>query len=87
VADVRPLGLDFALPAMFLALLVPLCWDRLYLLIAVISALMSLILHMAGAGRWSVILATILAASLGLWLHDRLYRNDGKEDKEGGELP
>lgn len=71
IADVRPFGLDFALPAMFLALLVPLCWERLHLVAALFAAPASLLLHMAGAGRWSVIVATVAAASLGLWLSVR----------------
>ena len=68
VTNVRPWGLDYALPSMFLALLLPLCAERLHLLVALAAAFFSLLLNMAGAGRWSVILATLLAASLGLWL-------------------
>ena len=71
VTDVRPLGLDYALPAMFLALLLPLCAERLHLAVAVAGAVFSLGLNMAGAGRWSVILATLLAATVGLWLSCR----------------
>lgn len=78
VADVRPLGLDFALPAMFLGLLLPLCWERLHLLVAVAAALLSLCFHLLGAGRWSVIMATILAATLGLWLSWRRDNGEGK---------
>lgn len=74
VTDVRPLGLDFALPAMFLGLLLPLCWERLHLLVAVAAALLSLGLNLAGAGRKSVIIATVLAATLGLWLARRRAR-------------
>lgn len=79
VADVRPWGLDYALTAMFLALLVPLCWERLHLLVALASAIFALGLTLAGAGRWSVILATILAASLGLWLSCRRDDHPGKK--------
>ncbi|MCH5277868.1 MAG: AzlC family ABC transporter permease [Desulfovibrionaceae bacterium] len=77
VTDVRPLGLDYALPAMFLALLLPLCAERLHLLVALAGALFSLGLNLAGAGRWSVILATLLAATLGLWLSRRRGDGDG----------
>ena len=75
VADVRPWGLDFALPAMFIALLVPLCWERLHLLIVMVSALLSIGLNMVGFGRWSVIVATMMAATLGLYLVHRRDRN------------
>lgn len=71
VTDVRPLGLDYALPAMFLALLLPLCAERLHLLVAVAGAVFSVGLNMAGAGRWSIIIATLLAATAGLWLSCR----------------
>ncbi len=69
VTDVRPLGLDFALPSMFIALLVPFCFERISLFVAVISALLALVFVYYGFGRWSIIMATVLAASLGLFLH------------------
>lgn len=68
IGDVRPYGLDFALPAMFLALFLPLCGDRLQLATAISAALLSLLFTMAGAGRGSIILATIIAATIGLFL-------------------
>ncbi len=71
VADVKPYGLDFALPAMFLALLLPLCGDRLQLVTALAAALLSLLFTMAGAGRGSIILATVAAATVGLFLSRR----------------
>lgn len=79
VADVKPLGLDYALTAMFLALLLPLCAERLHLLVAVAGALCSVGLNLAGAGLWSIILATLLAASLGLWLACRRGDCDGPD--------
>ena len=84
VTDVRPLGLDYALPAMFLALLLPLCAERLHLMVAVAAALFSLGLNLAGAGRWSVILATLLAATLGLWLACRRGDCDGPDATDAG---
>lgn len=83
VADVRPLGLDYALTAMFLALLLPLCRERLHLLTALAAGLFSLILNMAGAGRWSVIMATLLAATFGLWLSCR-RDGGGSASPDGG---
>ena len=71
VADVKPYGLDFALPAMFLALLLPLCGDRLQLATALSAALFSLLFTMAGAGRGSIILAAAAAATVGLFLSRR----------------
>ena len=71
MADVKPYGLDFALPAMFLALLLPLCGDRLQLATALSAALFSLLFTMAGAGRGSIILAAAAAATVGLFLSRR----------------
>lgn len=65
VADVRPLGLDYALTAMFLALLVPQCRNRLHVVTALVAAVLSVGLKLHGAGQWNVIVATIAAASLG----------------------
>lgn len=76
VADVRPWGLDFALPAMFIALLVPLCLERLHLLVIVAAGILSLGLNLLGFGRWSVIMATLLAATLGLYLAKRRDRGN-----------
>ena len=72
--DPRFLGLDFALPAMFMALLAPLCRERLHILVALLSAGLSVMLVLAGAGRWNVILATLVSATAGtllIWMRDR----------------
>ncbi|MBO4317368.1 MAG: AzlC family ABC transporter permease [Mailhella sp.] len=68
VADVKPLGLDFALTAMFIALLIPMCFDRIQLIAALSGIVFSLAFNMLGFGRWSVIMATICAATIGLFL-------------------
>jgi 4-azaleucine resistance transporter AzlC len=65
IQDVRPFALDYALPAMFIALLVLQIKNRTYLLIAVFSAILSLILWQFGVTQWHVIIATIIAASIG----------------------
>lgn len=65
ISDVRPLGLDFALPAMFLALLVPQCRTRLHVVTGIAAVLLSTGIACCGAGKWNVIVATILAAALG----------------------
>ena len=65
IQDVRPFALDYALPAMFIALLVLQIKNRTYLVIAVFSAILSLILWQLGATQWHVIIATIIAATFG----------------------
>ena len=65
IQDVRPFALDYALPAMFIALLILQIKNRKHLIIALISAGLSLVLWQLGATQWHVIIATIIAATLG----------------------
>ncbi len=65
IEDVRPFALDYALPAMFIALLILQIKHRWHIFIALISASTSLILWRLGATQWHVILATIFAATIG----------------------
>lgn len=66
IADVRPVGLDYALPAMFIALLVPQLIKPVYLLMAITAAALSVGLQLLGYGQSHVILATVIASTLGL---------------------
>ena len=63
--DPKLFGLDYALPAMFLALLVPQCKDQVYTAAAILSALLSVILALCGIGRWNVIVASVATSTLG----------------------
>lgn len=76
VSDVKPLGLDYALTAMFLALLVPQCVSRLHVLVALLTAALSIGLKGAGMSQWNVALATVLGASLGTLLLCRKQPRD-----------
>ncbi len=67
----RPLALDYALPAMFIALLVAMVRDRRTLLVSVGAGLASTGLVMAGMNDWNVILATVLAATVGTMASSR----------------
>ncbi len=71
ISDVRPLGLDYALTAMFLALLIPQIYSRLELWVAIFAGIVSVSLKLMGLGQWNVIIASVAAASLGLLLHKR----------------
>ena len=66
ITDVKPIGLDYALPAMFMVLLVWQLTSRTRLITAVSAGLFSTALALAGLSQMNVILATVLAASLGL---------------------
>lgn len=74
--DPKLFGLDYALPAMFLALLVPKCKDHVYTAAAILSALLSVILALCGIGRWNVIVASVVTSTLGalfLTYRDRCF--------------
>ncbi len=78
ISDVRPLGLDYALTAMFLALLIPQLYCRLDVIIAIFAGVTSVTLKLLGFGQWNVIVATVLAASLGLALYTRKTATEKK---------
>ena len=67
VQDVKPLALDFALPAMFLALVVPQIVGWRHLLVALVALVLSIVFKAMGS-QWNVALATVIGASLGLLL-------------------
>lgn len=64
IGDVRPLGLDYALAAMFIALIIPHMAVPRRLLAVISGALFSLGIALLGAGDWTVMLATVFAATL-----------------------
>ncbi len=66
ISDVRPYGLDYALPAMFMALLVLQVKDRVQVLVALAGGALSVLFLLGGLGQWNVIVATLAAATLGM---------------------
>jgi 4-azaleucine resistance transporter AzlC len=64
--DPRRFGLDFALPGMFIGLLMPLCRDNSSSISAAAGGLSALALHRAGAGNWAAFLGAVAGASVGL---------------------
>ena len=66
IAEIEPFALDYALPAMFIALLVMQIKNKVQVLVAVLAGAISLGLYLAGLQQWYVIIATILAATLGV---------------------
>jgi 4-azaleucine resistance transporter AzlC len=65
IQDVRPFALDYALPAMFIALLILQIRNKTFLVIAIISSILSLALWFLGVTQWNVIIATTLGAAIG----------------------
>lgn len=58
-------GLDYALPAMFICLLIFQLRDKLAYLTAVLAAVLSIGIFLVLPGRWNIIIATVIAASVG----------------------
>ncbi|WP_366921943.1 AzlC family ABC transporter permease [Metallumcola ferriviriculae] len=59
-------GLNFALPAMFIALLIMQVKDKAAILVGLAAAIISIAIKYYSAGSWNIILATIAAATLGV---------------------
>jgi 4-azaleucine resistance transporter AzlC len=64
IEDVRPLGLDYALPAMFIALLVLQLRGKMYTWVAIGAGALSLLIWIGGLTQWNVILAAVAAAGV-----------------------
>ncbi len=66
--DTAVFGIDYALPAMFIALLVMQIEHYRHAVIAIISAGLGLIFYLNGMSQLYIILATVIAATIGsLW--------------------
>ncbi|WP_285905195.1 AzlC family ABC transporter permease [Pseudodesulfovibrio pelocollis] len=74
IPDVRPLGLDYALPAMFIALLTMQVRNGLHVFVAGFTGLAAMALIQAGADRFSVIIATIAGATFGAGVESWMKR-------------
>ena len=64
IADVRPLGLDYGLPAMFIALLILQIRGRATLGVALAAGGLSMLFWIAGQTQWNVILAAVICAAI-----------------------
>lgn len=69
ITDIRPIGLDYALPAMFIALLLGQLKSWQHAAVAVAAGVLSTALMLAGLGQSHVLAATIMAATIGLGVH------------------
>ena len=68
ITDVKPLALDYVLPAMFIALLVLQIKDRVQVGVALATGVLSVGLLLMGVGQWNVIAATLVGATIGMVL-------------------
>jgi 4-azaleucine resistance transporter AzlC len=60
------LGIDYALTAMFIALLVFQLRNSLVIVMAILSGLLSLVFSLLLPGAWNIVLASMIAASAGV---------------------
>ena len=64
LTDIKPLGLDYALVGMFVALILPHLRVRRRRLAVIAGGSLSVVLALSGAGQWNVLIAAACAASL-----------------------
>lgn len=79
-------SLDFAIPLMFLALLVPAILDRATLAAAIVGGVVA-VLSIALPYNLGLMLAACCGIVVGLWVESaKLSHNQGDEDNEAGEV-
>lgn len=66
--DTAAYGIDYALPAMFIALLVMQMENNKHLAVAILAAALGLIFYLLGMSQLYIILATVIAAAFGALL-------------------
>jgi 4-azaleucine resistance transporter AzlC len=66
ISDVKPYALDYALPAMFIALLVVQIKDRVQVAVTLLAGGLSVLFLVSGMSQWNVIAATLAAATVGV---------------------
>jgi 4-azaleucine resistance transporter AzlC len=65
ISDPLSWGLDFAMPATFLALLIPRLTDKINILVCLVAAGVSIIAAVAIPGKWYIIIACLAASAVG----------------------
>jgi 4-azaleucine resistance transporter AzlC len=68
INDVRPWALDYALPALFIALLVLQIKNRIQIFVALLTGGLAVVLLLVGMKHWSIIAATVVGATVGVIL-------------------
>ena len=68
ITDVELFALDYALPAMFIALLMMQLKDKVQMIVAGVTGIVAVALLLAGVDQWFVIVATLIGATLGVIL-------------------
>ncbi|MDO7786279.1 AzlC family ABC transporter permease [Desulforamulus aquiferis] len=68
IPDPQRFGLDFALPAMFVALLILQVKHKKVIAIGLVAAFLSIAIKLNIPGSWNIILATLISATLGVMI-------------------
>ncbi|HED23522.1 MAG TPA: branched-chain amino acid ABC transporter permease [Firmicutes bacterium] len=84
--DIEAIGIDYALPAMFIALLVMQIDNVRRVFIALLAAAIGLFLYLAGMSQFYIIAATVIAATAGVIMEYREEKNSSSP-ADGGENP
>ena len=63
------LGIDFAMPAMFIGLLLPLMLSKVHVLICIIAGLLTILLYYLGFSYWTTLTSTTITIIIGLYLY------------------
>lgn len=75
ITDVRPLALDFALPALFAALLALQIKDRIQFAVALFTGFLAVALLEGGLDQSYVVIATLVGATVGLGIEHSVKRS------------
>lgn len=68
IAEIEPFALDYALPAMFIALLVMQIKNHTQGWVAILAGVLSVVFYLVGFNQWHVIFATVVGASFRVFL-------------------
>jgi predicted branched-subunit amino acid permease len=74
IGDVKPLGLDYALAAMFIGLLVSQCANKIRVITAIVSGGIATGLYLLGLHQFHIIIATVIGATIGLGVEQWIKR-------------
>lgn len=68
LGDYKVFGFDFALPALFIGLLVPRLSDKPQLSAALVSGIVAILCAVNGVSYWGIIIAAVAGATVGLFM-------------------
>ena len=64
--DLKEYGADFAMTAMFIGLMVPLITSRVYVVVATVAVISTIIFYYVGFSYWTTLAATFMAVTIGV---------------------